>query len=316
MEFDKKDKRLISYLYHNYREPLTKIGKACRMSRDQVEYKIKKYENQGLIKKYLTIFNYDLLGYHEVIIVWIKLKDGKETIKKELEKMNNVLSIGDILSKYDLFVNFIFKNKKDFEEKFYQFIKKYENKIENYSLSIATDIQFYPLKFFGELNEEQPYEIVGHENKIKLTEKDLKLLKVIEKNGREKIINLSAKTGLSSELIIYKLKQFRKNKIILGTRLFLGMENFGFYFAVSRLKLKNLNEEIKNKIKNFCKNHKNINALFFGVSDYNCQIQSFYQKEDELRQTLRDINNEFPKEIFQSELLLIENEGRVKTLPF
>ncbi len=316
MEFDKKDKRLISYLYHNYREPLTKIGKACQMSRDQVEYRIKKYEGQGLIKKYLTIFNYDLLGYHEVIIVWIKLKSGKEQIRKELEKMDSVLSVGDILSKYDIFVNFIFKNKKDFEEKFYQFIKKHESKIADYSLSIATDIQFYPLKFFGELNAEQSYRVVSSENKIKLTKKDLKLLKAIEKNGREKIINLSAEIGLSSELIIYKLKQFYKNKVILGIRLFLGMENFGFYFGLSRLKLKNLDEELKDKIKGFCKNHKNINALFFGISDYNCQIQSFYQKEAELRQTLRDINNKFSKEIMDSELLLIENEGRVKTLPF
>lgn len=316
MEFDKKDKKLISYLYHNYREPLTKIGKACRMSRDQIEYRIKKYEGQGLIKKYLTIFNYDLLGYHEVIVVWIKLKNGKEQIKKELEKMDNVLSVGDILSKYDLFVNFIFKNKKDFEEKFYQFIKKHESKIENYSLSIATDMQLYPLKFFGELNTEQSYRVVSYEKKIKLTKKDLKLLKAIEKNGREKIINLSAETGLSSELIIYKLKQFYKNKIILGTRLFLGMENFGFYFAVSRLKLKNLDEELKNRIKDFCKNHKNVNALSFVIGKYNCQIQSFYQEEEELRQTIRDINKEFSKEILESELLLIENEGRVKTLPF
>ncbi len=37
------------------------------------------------------------------------------------------------------------------------------------------------------------------------------------------------------------------------------------------------------------------------------------EKEKELRQTLRDINNKFSKKIINSELFLIENEGRVKT---
>ena len=316
MKFDKKDKKLLAYLYHNYREPLTKIGKANRMSRDQVEYRIKKYETLGLIKKYLTILNYDLLGYHEVIIAWIKVKKNKEFIKAELEKIKNVLSVGEILSKYDLYVNFMFKNKKEFEKVFYNFIAKYKDKIDNFSFMITTDAELYPLKFFGDLKREENYNIVGFEKEIKLSAKDFNLLKAIEKNGRARIIDLAGETGLSSELIVYKLKQFHKNKVILGTRILLGMEEHGFYFGVLRIKLSKLTEDLKNKLKIFCKNHKNINSLVFGIADYNCFIQSFYQKEEELRQTIRDIKKELGSELLESELLLIENEGRVKTLPF
>ena len=92
-KFDKIDKKLISYLYHNYREPLTKIAKALNISRDQVEYRLKKYEQQGLIKKYATIFNYKLLGYNEFIIILLKLnasKEQKQTIRKEFQKNKNV----------------------------------------------------------------------------------------------------------------------------------------------------------------------------------------------------------------------------------
>jgi len=316
MKFDKKDKELIAYLYHHYREPLTKISKSLKLSRDQVEYRLKKYEKEGLIKKYATLFNYDLLGYHEVVTVWIKLNSGKETIKQELEKSKNVLSVGEVLFKYDLYVNFIFKNKVEFEDFFYSFIERNKTKIKDFSILITTFIEFYPLKFFGEALPDKEYDIISSNKEVKLSKKDIGILRALEKNGRAKIIDIAKETNLSSELIVYKIKQLNKNKVILGTRLLLGMENFGFYFAVLRLKLKNMNNESKDKLKLFCKKHNNINILSFGVSNYNCLIQSFYQKEQELRQTIRDIKKELGNEILDSELLLIENEGRVKTLPF
>ncbi|GAI02419.1 unnamed protein product, partial [marine sediment metagenome] len=121
MEFklDKIDKKLISYLYHNYREPLTKIAKACKISRDQVEYRLEKYKNQGLIKKYATIFNYSLLGYNEFVVVWIKLncsQEKKNFIKRELEEYRSCVTVLDVIGKFDLVIDFIFKDKFDFQK--------------------------------------------------------------------------------------------------------------------------------------------------------------------------------------------------------
>jgi len=91
MKLKQKDKKILSYLYHHYRQPLTEVGKQCLVSRDQVEYTLNKYEAEGVIRKYLTILNYSLLGYNEFIIIWIKTPK-KEQVKKELQTMKNVLS--------------------------------------------------------------------------------------------------------------------------------------------------------------------------------------------------------------------------------
>lgn len=315
MKFDKIDKKLISYLYHHYREPLTKIGKACRLSRDQVEYRLRKYESEGLIKKYMTVFNYDLLGYHEVAIVWIKTNQ-KEFIMKKLESMKNVISVGEFLSSYDLFINIIFKDKNEFESVFYSFLEKNKESIQDFLIFSTTEVHLYPLKFFGKSSTTKDYESVAPNKNLKVGKKDIEIMKILESNGREKIVEISKKTGLSSELIIHKIKKLHKNKIILGNRLLLGMEKHGFYFAVMKLKLKNLDSSFRDKIKNFCKKHPNISNLVFGIGEYNCLIQPFYQTEEDLRKTLRDINEKLKAEIISSELLLIENEGRLKTLPF
>ncbi|OGJ22102.1 hypothetical protein A3K73_07470 [Candidatus Pacearchaeota archaeon RBG_13_36_9] len=316
MEFDKTDEKLISYLYHHYREPLTKIGKACRLSRDQVEYRIRKYENEGLIRKYITIFNYDLLGYHEFVVVFLKISREKEAIKKELENMKNVISTGEVISKYDLYVNSVFKNKNEFEEIFYSFLEKHKENIEKFSVIALTDAELYPLKYFGEKNSEKNYPLVSPNKEVKISEKDMNLLRALEKNGRARIIDISKQTDISSELIVYKIKELYKNKIILGTRLLLGMEKHGFYFGVLLFKLKNLGKKSKEKIKNLCKNHPYINSLGFGIGEYNCFIQLFYRNEEEFRKSLREIKKELSSGIQDYELLLIEEENDVKTLPF
>ncbi len=319
IKLDKRDKRLLSYLYHHYREPLTKIAKDCEISRDQVEYRIKKYERIGLIKKYLTIFNYDLLGYNEFIIVWLKLKgseDKKKEIQKQLEKMENVVSVGSAIANYDLFIDFIFKDKKEFESEFYSFTKKNEKFITDYSIFITISFELFPLKEFGFSREEKIYHLVHPTKSFELNKKDWKILKILEKNGRAKIIDIAREANFSSESIIYKLKQFHKKKIILGTRILLDIEKIGFYLGILKINLKNNNELLRTKIREFCKGHKNINALTFGISEYNCVIQIFYEKEKEFRDAINDIMHNFKKEIKKSQILLIENEGLVKTLPY
>ena len=313
MKLDKVDKKLLSYLYHNYREPLTEIAKVCKVSRDQVEYRVNKYEREGLIKKYLTIFNYNILGYKEIVIVYLKLNgNDREKIREELEEMCEIITYGDVVCEYDIFFDAIYKDRYDFEKKFNTFVGKYKL---DYSIMQTTQTLFFPLKCFENNKEEDSYEIVPNAT-ISLTDKDLNLLKIIEENGREKIINIAKKSGLSSELIVYKLKQFHKNKIILGSRIQFDMESQGFYFAVLRLKL-NFNSEIFTKIKTFCKNHKHINALSFGISDsYNCIIQIFYEDEKTLRETINQIKNKLDNCYSKSQLLMIEKESKANTLPF
>lgn len=318
IKLDSIDKRLISCLYHHYREPLTKIAKLCKISRDQVAYRLEKYEKEGLIRKYLTIFNYPLLGFNEFVIVWLRLKstsESKKLIKQELENMKNVVSVGEATGNYDLFIDFVFKNKLEFEKVFYQFLKKHKANIDNYSIYLTTYAELFPLKSFGNLTEERNYPIVKSSESMDLGEKDIKILRVLEKNGRARIIDIAKQTGLSSELLVYKLRQLYKKGIVAGTRILFDMERLGFYFGILRIKLNDPSENIRERMIGFCKKYKHTNAISFGISDFNCIIQIFYQQEEELRQTLRDINEKFKGEIEKSDILLLEKEGIVKTFP-
>ncbi|MEK6927269.1 MAG: Lrp/AsnC family transcriptional regulator [Nanoarchaeota archaeon] len=313
MKLDVIDRKLLTYLYHNYRSPLTKVGKACRISRDQVEYRLEKFEKSGLIKKYLTIFNYSLLGFNDLFIVYIKTKN-KNKIKSDLQDIKNTISLGDVVSTFDVFVNFICKDKNEFDEMFSSFLGEHKDEIQDYEIFNTSYAELFPLKAFGNQKEEVSYRALESGEKISLDKNEIEILKILEKNGRIKIIDIASKIGISGELALYKLKQLKKKGIILGNRIQFDMKKLDFNFAVLRLRVNNLDNILKEKIRIFCKHSPYVNVLAFGISEYNVLIQLMNKDENELRKAISEIREKLRNEISQDSLILIENESEAKTL--
>ncbi|GAI76514.1 unnamed protein product [marine sediment metagenome] len=144
--------------------------------------------------------------------------------------------------------------------------------------------------------------------------KDIKILKELDKNGRVKIIDISKSLNISAEMALYKLKNLYKNKIVLGSRIIFDMEKMNYFFGNLKLNLKHLSEKTKQEIFDFCKQHKFINALSFGIGEYNCLVQFFFSQEKQFRNSLKDFLEKFNNEINSSDIILVENEGEIKTL--
>ena len=118
MNLKEIDYRLLSYLYHSYNEPLSKIAKATKLSRDQVEYRINKYIKEGLIRYFIPLFDWSKLGYDTLAILLLKFEKSKmaEEFSKVLKENKNCMSYGKVYGEYDLFLNCIFKDEKELNE--------------------------------------------------------------------------------------------------------------------------------------------------------------------------------------------------------
>ncbi|MBS3141091.1 Lrp/AsnC family transcriptional regulator [Candidatus Woesearchaeota archaeon] len=314
MKLDETDRKLLAYLYHNYREPLTKIAKECRISRDQVDYRLKKYEKDGVIQKYFTIFNYNSLGYNYFINLFIKTKTRNENLINKLKEIKNVISFGDIVSNYDFFITMVVYDLVEFQEIYYNLLNEFKEDIEESDYFIITNGLLFPIKMFGKYKDEN-YNLIGKNEKAKIDNEEIKILKALEKNSRIRIVDLAKEVKMSPELILYKLKQLKNKGIILGSRIQFNMKLLGFYFAVIRFNLKILNKKEMHKISEYSKQHKYVNSVSFGISDYNCMIQIFYQNEEELRNSVLDIKNGLKGNINKLEVIHVGEDEFIKTLP-
>ena len=142
------------------------------------------------------------------------------------------------------------------------------------------------------------------------------MMRLLEKDGRTKIIDIARKLNLSGELVLYKLKKLQKDKVIIGSRIVFDMRKLGYFYSAILLNIKNLSVKNEEKIKEFARSHSYIHSLGFSISKPNCFIQVFHKTEKELRESLTDILTLLEEEVLAYDLFLIDEEEKINTIPF
>ncbi len=308
MKLNKTDKRLLAYLYHHNREPLSKIAKAVKLSREQVDYRIKKYVSSGLIRSFFGIFDYSKLGYDFFILALIKTGNMRD-IFQQLKKSKNCISYGEAFGDHNIYANFIFKNEEEMGDYFSGFLK---HKILDYNLIRVYYGELYPLKFLD--NKKDSYIMIGKKSeKIEIDKTDKKILKSLALNGREKIINIASGLNITAEAVLYRIRRLQKEKVFLGSRIQFDMEKIGYHYSHALIDI-NLTEENKMRLFDFAKSSPYVNSLILNLSKPNCIIQLFHKNIDEFKLVVRELRQLF-KTAKISIMFVKSEEDLINSLP-
>lgn len=319
MKLTEIDYKLLSYLYHSYNEPFSKIAKATKLSRDQVEYRMNKYLKEGLIRKFFPVFDYGKLGYNLPVILLLKFEKTvmTEEFSKNLNKSKNCISYGKVYGKYDLWLECIFRDEKELNEFIFKLFENEKSFITDYILIRPQFAELYPLKFFNYPYKEDYLIFSEQKKETKLNEIDLKILKILSENARTKLIDIAIKTNISSELALYRMKRLKLEKIILGNRIQFDMSLLGYFFTIIFINFRSLSEKNKEKIKLFAKKSKNINSLMFNLQRPNCMISFLYKSAKEVEEGVEKIKNLFKEDSIEIDVLQIgDGERKIRPLPF
>jgi len=313
------DKSLLVQLYYNSRENAAKIAKQLHISREQVAYRIKKFEELKIIKGYIPLINYSRLGYHLITLIFFRFNRQSyiEKFKDEIKESKNRIITIETFSKYDIGVLFIFKNEKERNDYLSEILNQNNLEISEYQIIEPYFSEFYPLKF---LNNNQAQPIIFHEYKseeYKLDEKEKKVLSVLNKNANARIIDISRATDISAELIIYKLKKLKDENIILTTRAYYNMERIGYFYTIVLINLLNFSKQNQDRLKRFSKNNESVDSITFMLGKPNCYIQIFHKDVSELHSILKNLKQTFPNDSLTIEIIPLKNEGEdVNAIPF
>ena len=130
-KIDIKDKKILYHLDLDCRQSNTQIGKKVGLKRDVVAYRIKKMQDEGVIKNFWTGIDTFKLGYN-VFRAYINFQYMESEIKEEIIKYfvdyKNSWAVLTAKSEIDLAV--IVWVKDNYE--FYQFWEKTLDKYEDY----------------------------------------------------------------------------------------------------------------------------------------------------------------------------------------
>jgi Lrp/AsnC family transcriptional regulator, regulator for asnA, asnC and gidA len=105
MKIDEIDKKILNELIINSKLSYRDIAKNVKVSTVTVMNRIKKLQKEKIIKKYVTIIDYEKLMYDFEIIVEMRISNGKLfEVEKKISSHPNVFKVIDITGDFDALV--------------------------------------------------------------------------------------------------------------------------------------------------------------------------------------------------------------------
>lgn len=143
-----------------------------------------------------------------------------------------------------------------------------------------------------------------HGEKVKLDEKDKKILEQLQKNARQTIAEIAKNTKLPRDVVVYRIKKLEQLKVIRAHHTLLNPNKLGYPLYVYVLfSCYNIKPEEENKFINYLKSHKQIIYVAKNSGKFDFTIGVCARNYKEFDEIIREIRQKFTDVIKDIETL-------------
>lgn len=256
VKVDVKDRKLIGLLAENSRMPLTKMCKAVMLSRDAVDYRMKRLAQKGVLLNCVPVVNWRALGFntfHAFMVVDESYKSKITNLVSDLKKHPNTVSVLEYSDRWDLEWTLIAKNVVEYDEVTSEIVHKYYDVIlERDSLEV--------IKHYIALD--MPYSFYNGKKKIfsaykgaAIDRKDLEIINVLAKDSRTSTYSIGEKVKLSPDAVTLRMRKMETQGIIRNYTSIFNLSKLGYHLYTFVIQVKELTPVEEKKFESFISNH-------------------------------------------------------------
>jgi len=319
-KIDLKDRKILYELDLNCRESNTQIGKKVGLKKDVVAYRIKKMQDEGVIKNFWSEINTTKLGY-DVYRVYINFQDASFDVKKEIIKYfsnyKNAWAVMSIQGPVDFDVMLWVKDSLEFNNFWNTTLDKYGNYFARYAVSVLTSGIGFKKSYLlsGEYKEsDREYFVLRSGGKtVEIDEIDYKILDELAVNARIPLIDLAEKLNCSSQTITYRIKNLIENGVVLAFRVGIDISKLGLQDSGIDIYLRDHTK--KKQIIDYIKYNPYVEYIFDSVGWCDIQFELMIKDIDHLNKIMEDINFRFPGVIRKQDFWMTAICHRLRSLP-
>ncbi len=146
---DEIDKKILSELRDNCKIPIKELSKMLKIHPNTLLLRIRKLENEKVIKKYQAEVSYSKIGHEIQVVVMIKVKKGRAGDADQIKDISNlpqVESLYAVTGTYDVVAKVIVKDRNELLKVLQQI---HENEIVT---KTNTHMILYTYKYPSEFN--------------------------------------------------------------------------------------------------------------------------------------------------------------------
>ena len=315
-----KDRKILYQLDLNSRQSLTQIGKNVGLKKDVVSYRIKRLQEEGVIKNFWTAINTFKLGYN-VFRIYITFQYVSLQIKNEIIQhfvnYENVWAVVSAKGPIDLSVVLWVKNIYEFYNFWDKTLEKFEDYIAKYAVSIYIQAIGYKKSYLllDEYDESvrKLYDSICDGTTVDIDDIDYKLLNEIAMNARIALIELAEKLGCSSQMINYRIKNLMKRGLIQAFRVNIDLSKLGLQIFKIDINLKEYKQ--RRAIIKYLENKSNMECLNVAVGWCDLEPEIIVENVAKLNNVMEEIDTHFPSAIRNYDYWIMTNVHKERWLP-
>ncbi len=117
MDVDKLDEKIINVLLENSRQSYRQVAKKLKVSVATVMNRVKRLEDEKVIKQYTALVDYEKLGYDVAVLIDVRISKGKLfEIERKIATHPNVVAVYDHTGPFDALILAKFKTRKQMDQ--------------------------------------------------------------------------------------------------------------------------------------------------------------------------------------------------------
>ncbi|MGV8162812.1 MAG: AsnC family transcriptional regulator [Candidatus Nanoarchaeia archaeon] len=312
---DAKDKKILHELDADSRQSCSSIAKKIGLSTEVVNYRIKRLEHEQIITQYQLIVNLSQLNILQfklcLSLQHIKSDKLLEIINK-IKQMPSVKWIVSCKGAWDLLISLETDSIENMDLLNEEILILFEGFINKKSISILVEAQTYDRNYLIEnkaiVNRSR---VIMKKNKlVNLDELDMSILKKLSENARKPLIDIASELNITPRITNYRIKQLRKNNIILGFKLALNYTKLGIQFYKTFIYLDNSKKERLKSLIQYFEYNKNIIHHVKVIGNWDLEPEFEVYSEKEFDDAITKIKNEYSDIIKNIDIITISAEHK------
>ncbi|MCF7872327.1 Lrp/AsnC family transcriptional regulator [Candidatus Woesearchaeota archaeon] len=319
-KLDKKDTKILYELDINARQSNSQIGKKVKLSKEVVQYRIKRLEEKGIILRYSTLIDMFKVGMRKYKL-YLRLrgatKEKQEEIAQYFYKHKKTEWVIICSGRWDLIANYWVRDVNEFDEEIQIVINKYSQYIQEKATITTLQISHATREYLKEnTNEQKKYIEYKIAEKTKtLDEVDKEILKIIANNARLSVVQIAKIIKTTPRIIRYRIKELEKKKIILGYKVTLDPKKLGKIFFKAIFYVTNITTKKLNEFMNHIHNIKQAIWPQRVLAPWDVELDMETTGYEEFNNIITEIKANFSDIILNTEFVIISKEYKLDFYP-
>ena len=317
MKLDVKDRKLLYWLDQNSRATNKELAKKIGLSEQAIGYKLKRLEENSVIRNYVTFVNTLALGYSHYKVL-LRLQNTKTDIEERLLGLlvghSHIRWVAPCSGRWDVNFSVMVKSDQEFIDIYRGIEGEFGDYIAEKNVSILVKAPGFTK---GHLIGQKSLVVLEYETRdVELDQVDLRILKSISQAARKNVVEIARELKTTVDVVRYRLRKLEERNVIAGYTMQLGLDKMGLLRYSVYFVLHKMPAAIEKRMVSFAQAHNNIIFFVSLVGSFDATIELEVDSYYVLEKTLKKFRELFAENIKNFEIVFYTDELKYDFYPF